>query len=70
LSLPVQMLARSLRVSLLDGRASKESPGAKPFRRIAPNVESDEASAPACWIRDIRTVQIRDQLDERCERHC
>jgi hypothetical protein len=55
LSLPVQMLARSLRVSLPAGRASKESPVPKLFRRIAPIVESHEAPAPACWIRDIRT---------------
>jgi len=40
--------------AFLDGGASRESPVLKPFRRIAPNVESDAASAPACWIRDIR----------------
>ena len=38
-----------------DGGASKESPVPKPFRRSAPNVESDAASAPACWTSDIRT---------------
>ena len=51
---------RSPRVSVLqepfpDGRAGKGSSVPKPFRRIAPNVESDAASAPACWISDIRT---------------
>ena len=38
-----------------DGRASRESPVPQSFRRIAPNVESDGASAPACWISDTRT---------------
>jgi hypothetical protein len=51
---------RSPRVSVLqelfpDGAARKELPVPKPFRRSAPNVESDAASAPACWTRDIRT---------------
>ena len=32
-----------------DGDASKELPVPKLFRRSAPNAESDEASAPACW---------------------
>lgn len=54
-NLPVHPVTPSLRVSFPDGRASKESPFPKPFRRIAPNVESDAASAPACWISDIRT---------------
>jgi hypothetical protein len=54
-SLPVQPVTRSLRVSFPDGRASKESPVPKPFRRIVPNVESGAASAPACWISDRRT---------------
>ena len=38
-----------------DGSASKESRVLKPFRRSAPNVESDAASALVCWTSDIRT---------------
>jgi hypothetical protein len=57
---PLSLVPRSRRVSALqglfpDGGASKESPVPKPFRRSAPNVESDAASALVCWISDIRT---------------
>jgi hypothetical protein len=57
---PLSLVPRSPRVSALqglfpDGGASKESPVPKPFRRSAPNVESDAASAPACWTSGIRT---------------
>jgi hypothetical protein len=38
-----------------DEGASKEVPVLKQFRRSAPNVESDAASAPTCWTSDIRT---------------
>jgi hypothetical protein len=54
-NMPNQPVTRSLRVLFRDGGASEESPVPKPFRRIAPNVESDVASAPADWISDPRT---------------
>src|SRR5438876_3150756 len=66
---PVSPGVSALQELFPDGGAGKGSPVPKPFRRSAPNVESDAASAPACWTRDIRRVQIRDQLDECGEGH-
>jgi vacuolar iron transporter family protein len=39
----------------LDDRASRGSSVPQSFRHSAPNVASDAASAPTCWISDIRT---------------
>ena len=54
-SVPVHLSAHSLLVSVRACRASKESLVPKPFRRIAPNVEKDEAPVPVGSIRGIRT---------------
>jgi hypothetical protein len=44
-----------LRELFPDGGGGKEVPVPKPFRRSAPNVESDAASVPACWTSDVGT---------------
>ncbi len=52
----VQRLLRLTPIELsLDDRASKESSVPQSFRHSAPDVASDAASAPTCWISDIRT---------------